>query len=118
MTDDPDIKRRALDLIDRHGDPAATHSTIRYAPSFVPGGEPPRGHRPASYLGRRTGQDRVLLIHAAIETDAASIAPRTAPSRRAAARLDAGDLDGAATWRRILEAIKQLQGEEPAGTVH
>ena len=34
------------------------------------------------------------------------------------ARLDAGDLDGAATWRRILDAIKHLQDTKPAGTVH
>ncbi len=39
-------------------------------------------------------------------------------AQRADALLEAGDLDGAATWRRILDAIKQLQGETPAGTVH
>lgn len=42
-------------------------------------------------------------IHAAIEADA---------------KLDAGDLDGAAAWRRILDAIKQLQGGKPPGTAH
>ncbi len=39
-------------------------------------------------------------------------------AQRADAVLDAGDLDGAATWRRVLDAIKQLQGVTPAGTVH
>jgi hypothetical protein len=39
-------------------------------------------------------------------------------AERADAMLDAGDLDGVATWRRILDAIKQLQGVTPAGTVH
>ena len=39
-------------------------------------------------------------------------------AERADAMLEAGDLDGAATWRRILDAIKQLQGVTPAGTVH
>ena len=34
------------------------------------------------------------------------------------ALLDAGDLDGAATWRRILDAVKELQDEKPAVTVH
>ena len=34
------------------------------------------------------------------------------------AMLEAGDLDGAATWRRILGAVKQLQSRKPAGTVH
>jgi hypothetical protein len=32
--------------------------------------------------------------------------------------LEAGDLDGVAAWRRILDAVKQLQGDAPAGTMH
>lgn len=32
--------------------------------------------------------------------------------------LDAGDLDGCAVWRRILEAIKELQNTESGGAVH
>ncbi len=39
-------------------------------------------------------------------------------AERADVMLDAGDLDGVAVWRRILDAIKQLQGDAPAGTVH
>ena len=47
--------------------------------------------------------DAHAAIHAALQADA---------------RLDAGDLDGAAAWRRILDAIKQMQNKTPAGTVH
>ncbi len=32
---------------------------------------------------------------------------------RADAMLEKGDLDGAATWRRILRAVEELQGSEP-----
>ena len=39
-------------------------------------------------------------------------------AERADAMLEAGDLDGVAIWRRILDAVKQLQGVTPAGTVH
>jgi hypothetical protein len=37
---------------------------------------------------------------------------------RADELLDAGDLDGAATWRRVIEAIKELDNMEPGGAVH
>ena len=30
-----------------------------------------------------------------------------------AAMLDKGDLDGCATWKRILRAVEELQGSEP-----
>ena len=30
----------------------------------------------------------------------------------------AGDLDGAATWRRIIKAIEVLQATEPSGSLH
>ena len=32
---------------------------------------------------------------------------------RADAMLEAGDLDGVATWRRILRAVEELEGTEP-----
>ncbi len=32
---------------------------------------------------------------------------------RADELLEAGDLDGAAVWRRILRAVEELQGTEP-----
>ncbi len=32
---------------------------------------------------------------------------------RADAMLEVADLDGAATWRRILRAVEELQGSEP-----
>ncbi len=32
---------------------------------------------------------------------------------RADAMLEAGDLDGVATWRRILRAVEELQGTVP-----
>lgn len=44
----------------------------------------------------------------------------TAPifaAMEADAALDAGDLDGAATWRRVVAAIRELQ-DAPAGPVH
>ena len=37
---------------------------------------------------------------------------------RADALLDAGDLDGAAVWRRIVRAVRELLGREPVGTVN
>ena len=42
-------------------------------------------------------------IHAAMKADELS---------------EKGDLDGAAAWRRILDAINELQDEKPAETVH
>ena len=43
-------------------------------------------------------------------------------SIRAAMRADEllarGDLDGAGTWRRILDAVKELERTEPRGAVH
>ena len=45
----------------------------------------------------------------------------TAPifaAMEADALLEAGDLDGAATWRRILGAVRQMQHDRPAGAVH
>ncbi len=50
---------------------------------------------------KRHGQD--APIHAAMRADEL---------------LEAGDLDGVAVWRRILRAMEELQGEEPAGRVH
>ncbi len=32
---------------------------------------------------------------------------------RADAMLDKGDLDGSAVWKRILQAVEELQGVEP-----
>lgn len=37
---------------------------------------------------------------------------------RADRMLDAGDLDGAAVWRRIVAAIEDLQKTKPGGAVH
>ena len=37
---------------------------------------------------------------------------------RADAMLEKGDLDGYATWRRILRAVEELQRAEPAARVH
>ena len=53
-------------------------------------------YRSANVLVKRHGQD--ALIHAAMRADA---------------MLEAGDLAGAATWRRILRAVEELQGTEP-----
>ena len=37
---------------------------------------------------------------------------------RADALLDAGDLDGAATWRKIIAAIEAMRSTEPEGRLH
>ncbi len=53
-------------------------------------------YRAAQALIKHHGQD--APIHAAMRADA---------------MLDKGDLDGYATWRRILRAVEELQGTEP-----
>ncbi len=52
--------------------------------------------RSANLLVKQHGED--APIHAAMRADA---------------MLDKGDLDGVATWRRILRAVEELQGTEP-----
>lgn len=37
---------------------------------------------------------------------------------QADALLEAGDMDGAATWRKVIAAIEILQPTEPVGTTH
>ena len=37
---------------------------------------------------------------------------------RADELLAQGDLDGAGTWRRVLDAVKELERTEPRGAVH
>ena len=54
-------------------------------------------YRSAQVLVKRHGQD------APIEA-----------SMRADAMLEAGDLDGYAVWKRILRAVEELQGTDPA----
>ena len=39
-------------------------------------------------------------------------------STRADELMAAGDVEGARTWRRILEAIKSMDASPPAGTRH
>ncbi len=58
-------------------------------------------YRSANVLVKRHGAD--APIHAAM---------------RAAAMLDAGDLDGYAVWKRILRAVEELQGTMPGARVH
>ena len=58
-------------------------------------------HRSALLLIDQHGDK--ASIHAAMKADELS---------------EKGDLDGAAAWRRILDAIKQMQNKTPAGTVH
>ncbi len=52
--------------------------------------------RSAQVLVKRHGQD--APIHAAMRADEL---------------LEAGDLDGATVWKRILRAVEELQGTEP-----
>ncbi len=54
-------------------------------------------YRSANLLVKRHGED--APIHAAMRADA---------------MLDKGDLEGYAVWRRILRAVEELQGTEPA----
>ncbi len=58
-------------------------------------------YRSAQVLVRHYGQD--APIHAAMRADA---------------MLDKGDLDGCATWKRILRAVEELQRVKPEGRVH
>ena len=51
--------------------------------------------------GAKHGND--AAIHAAMRSDEL---------------LDAGDPDGAATWRRVIQAIKELESTIPGGVVH
>jgi hypothetical protein len=37
---------------------------------------------------------------------------------RADELLDDGDMESAATWRRVIQAIKDLETMEPSGSVH
>ncbi len=37
---------------------------------------------------------------------------------RADELLAQGDMDGAGTWRRVLDAVKELERTEPSGMVH
>ncbi len=37
---------------------------------------------------------------------------------RSDALLSAGDMEGSATWRRIIAAIEVMQATEPSGAVH
>ncbi len=53
-------------------------------------------YRSANLIVKHHGQD--APIHAAMKADA---------------MLEKGDLDGVATWRRILRAVEELQGTEP-----
>ncbi len=39
-------------------------------------------------------------------------------AQRADAMLEAGDVKGAATWKRVLAAVRELQKREPGGVVH
>ncbi len=58
-------------------------------------------YRSAAVLIKQHGAD--APIHAAMRADA---------------MLEAGDLDGVATWRRILRAVEELKETEPGGKVH
>jgi hypothetical protein len=53
-------------------------------------------YRSANLLVKRHGED--APVHAAMRADA---------------MLEAGDLDGLATWKRILRAVEELQGTAP-----
>ncbi len=54
-------------------------------------------YRSANVLVKHHGQD--APVHAAMRADA---------------MLEAGDLDGYAVWKRILRAVGELQGTDPA----
>ncbi len=58
-------------------------------------------YRSANLLIKQHGED--APIHAAMRADAT---------------LEAGDVDGYKVWKRILRAVKELQGTEPGARVH
>ncbi len=58
-------------------------------------------YRAAAVLMRERGEDAV--IEAAMQADAL---------------LDKGDMEGRATWLRVIAAIKELEAKEPDGVVH
>jgi hypothetical protein len=78
---------------------------IRYSkPSYSSQTNPPRSRafwRSDKALIDSYGED--ATIHAAM---------------RAAELLAQGDLDGAGTWLRVLDAVKALEQTEPGGAVH
>ena len=37
---------------------------------------------------------------------------------RADAMLEAGDMEGAAVWRKVIKAIELMQATEPGGSLH
>ena len=39
-------------------------------------------------------------------------------AQRADAMLEAGNMEGAATWKRVLAVVRKLQDREPGGAVH
>ncbi len=57
-------------------------------------------YRTASVLIKQHGED--APIHAAMRADAT---------------LETGDVDGYATWKRILRAVEEMQGTEPGARV-
>ncbi len=61
----------------------------------------PEIYRAANVLVKQHGQD--APIRAAMRADEL---------------LEAGDLDGAAVWKRIMRAVKKLQRKRPEGLVH
>ncbi len=58
-------------------------------------------YRSANLLVKQHGED--APIHAAMRADEL---------------LEAGDLDGAAVWKRVLRAVEELQRVEPGAQVH
>ena len=58
-------------------------------------------YRSANALVKEHGQD--APVHAAMRADA---------------KLDKGDLEGCAVWKRVMRAVGELQGKEPGARVH
>ncbi len=77
----------------RHGNQPPTIDATHSA-SFL-------GFRSANLLIKQHGEDAPILA-----------------AMRADAMLEAGDLDGYATWKRILRAVEELRGTEPGARVH
>jgi hypothetical protein len=73
-----------------------------------------------SHTALKRGSERHVQakVELTVSTPQRSRDPTAHTAMRADELLDAGDLDGAATWRRVLAAIKELENVEPRGVVH
>ncbi len=94
----------------------STTAVQRSAPRKASAGFAP-SPRPKRRAGAGHGGDRLWrTAKLCIEQYGEDAATHAA--MRADELMEAGDMDGRAVWRRLLEAVKVLLAQEPEGTVH